>query len=264
MSCPTCGSATSEGAVQCPACGGQLAPTPPPQSSWDAPVGDPWGAPAAGGAGQGGAAQGGAGGETWGPPGGGFAGGAAQGGAGGGPWGAPGGGFAGGDPPGWGGPGGQPPGWGPSGGGQYYQPYPTSGSSNQGQASQGQLAGWWQRVGATVLDGIIIGIPAEIINVSVGRAGYYVFLLLASLIYVSAMLSQRGQTLGMMAVGTRCVQEATGANLTPGAAVGRWAVGEILDITIVGGILDSLWPLWDAKNQTLHDKAVSSLVVRTR
>ena len=27
-------------------------------------------------------------------------------------------------------------------------------------------------------------------------------------------------------------------------------------------ILDYLWPLWDDRNQTLHDKAVSTVVVR--
>ena len=29
-----------------------------------------------------------------------------------------------------------------------------------------------------------------------------------------------------------------------------------------GGILDDLWPLWDARKQTLHDKVVSTLVVK--
>ncbi len=87
---------------------------------------------------------------------------------------------------------------------------------------------------------------------------------IVSLVYTAALLVTKGQTVGMMAVGTRCAKEASGANLTVGPAVGRWALAEVLDLTVIGGLLDILWPLWDAKNQTLHDKAVGSLVVRTR
>lgn len=30
------------------------------------------------------------------------------------------------------------------------------------------------------------------------------------------------------------------------------------------GLLDVLWPLWDARNQTIHDKVGSVVVIRTR
>jgi uncharacterized RDD family membrane protein YckC len=30
----------------------------------------------------------------------------------------------------------------------------------------------------------------------------------------------------------------------------------------IGGVLDLLWPLWDPRHQSLHDKLVSSVVVR--
>jgi uncharacterized RDD family membrane protein YckC len=235
MSCPNCGSQTSDDAVRCPACGAPLAARPPTQAPWNVPAGGSWGAPTPGGASQ----------DT----------GPAD------PWGPPPGGSFGGSPGGssWG----EPP-WGASGGGQPYAPYPTSGWSNEPQSSRMQLAGWWQRVGATLLDGIIIGIPAEVINVAAGRAAYYVFLVVATAIYTTGLLTTRGQTIGMMAAGTKCVHAATGTLLAPGPAFVRWLVGEILDITIVGGILDVLWPLWDANNQTLHDKAVGSIVVRTR
>jgi len=29
-------------------------------------------------------------------------------------------------------------------------------------------------------------------------------------------------------------------------------------------VLDVLWPLWDRRNQTLHDKIVGTLILRTR
>jgi uncharacterized RDD family membrane protein YckC len=242
MPCPNCGSQTSDDADQCPACGLQLAARPSSQTSWNAPGGGSWGAPAPGDTPQG------TGPDAWGPP----------------PtgerpaWSGQGGGSYGGVPP-WGSSGGAG-----SGGGQPYTPYPTSGWGNQPEGSKGQLAGWWRRVWATLLDGIIIGIPAEIINVAAGRAAYWVFLIVATAVYTTFMLSTRGQTIGMMAVGTECILESTGARLATGQAFLRWLVAELLDVTVVGGILDILWPLWDQKNQTLHDKAVSSLVIRTR
>jgi uncharacterized RDD family membrane protein YckC len=33
-------------------------------------------------------------------------------------------------------------------------------------------------------------------------------------------------------------------------------------VLLVPGLLDVLWPLWDPKKQTLHDKLVGSVVVR--
>jgi uncharacterized RDD family membrane protein YckC len=50
-----------------------------------------------------------------------------------------------------------------------------------------------------------------------------------------------------------------------GRAFGRVLIGSILWIACyVPGILDVLWPLWDEKNQSLHDKVVNSIVVRAQ
>ena len=68
----------------------------------------------------------------------------------------------------------------------------------------------------------------------------------------------------MMAVGTRCVDAAGGTTIGYGRALLRWFVSVVLEITLIGGILDILWPLWDSKNQTIHDKAASSVVVLNR
>ena len=49
-----------------------------------------------------------------------------------------------------------------------------------------------------------------------------------------------------------------------GKAFLRSLVALLLGYTVIVGILDVLWPLWDKKNQTLHDKAVGTVVLRTR
>ena len=43
----------------------------------------------------------------------------------------------------------------------------------------------------------------------------------------------------------------------------RTLVEVVLALTVIGGILDILWPLWDQQNQTLHDKAAGTVVLRT-
>jgi uncharacterized RDD family membrane protein YckC len=83
--------------------------------------------------------------------------------------------------------------------------------------------------------------------------------------YATVMLgSPRGQTVGMMAVGVRARTDERLGPLGPARALRRSLVQLGLAYTVVGGLLDVLWPLWDAKNQTLHDKAVGSVVVVAR
>jgi uncharacterized RDD family membrane protein YckC len=79
----------------------------------------------------------------------------------------------------------------------------------------------------------------------------------------------RGQTVGMRLVGTRVVRESTNDVLGYGVALGRAVVEQIFRLlgilSILLGVvwlLDMLWPLWDKKKQTLHDKVVRTVVLR--
>jgi uncharacterized RDD family membrane protein YckC len=76
--------------------------------------------------------------------------------------------------------------------------------------------------------------------------------------------SARGQTVGMMAVGVRAVRADGHTVLGYGPALGRAVLEQVLRYTVIVWILDMLFPLWDAKNQTLHDKASGSVVIRVR
>jgi uncharacterized RDD family membrane protein YckC len=270
MSCPNCGTPASDQAVHCLTCGAKLVGAPAP-SGWAPPDGatspPAWGASPPPEAASNTAPP--AGSHTM-PPAWGASPDAAQ------PaWGA-----APPPQPGWGAPqqpqsGQQPSGqqaWGQqqSGQPQSGQPQwgqPQSGQAqweNQGPATAGQLAGWWYRVGATVIDGIILFVVYGIVK-AVGGAGLGTLLyIVVSAAYTCVLLVKQGQTVGMMALGIKCVREADGRFLSAGSSLGRWALAAGLNITLIGGLLDILWPLWDAKNQTLHDKAVGSLVVRTR
>lgn len=75
--------------------------------------------------------------------------------------------------------------------------------------------------------------------------------------------SRRAQTVGMMVTGTKAVKVSTGEPIGYAAALGR-AVFEwfLAAIFLLPWVLDMLFPLWDAKNQTLHDKVSGTIVIR--
>jgi uncharacterized RDD family membrane protein YckC len=156
----------------------------------------------------------------------------------------------------WGTPGYPPPGGGYTGSNPFVDPAATP---------FGYLAGWWRRAGATVVDGIIIAIPLGVIFSVAGITGYGLEALdqLVFFVYWTILISLRSsQTIGNRAVGTRVIDANTGGPIGAGRAATRAIVQVVLNLTIVGGILDDLWPLWDRFNQTLHDKAAGSLVIR--
>jgi len=83
--------------------------------------------------------------------------------------------------------------------------------------------------------------------------------------------SPRGQTVGMMAVGVRAVRDETLGTLGYGRALARAVLEGFLRLLnllffLLGliWVLDMLFPLWDKKRQTLHDKVAGSVVLSVR
>jgi len=127
----------------------------------------------------------------------------------------------------------------------------------------GTLAGWWLRVGATIIDGLVLIIPNYILRIAGGSVGGPLLSLILDAAYITLMLSRRGQTVGNMAVRTRVVDSRTGGPISGGKALGRWAAEFVLVILFfIPWVLDVLWPLWDRENQTLHDKMAGTVVLR--
>jgi uncharacterized RDD family membrane protein YckC len=148
-------------------------------------------------------------------------------------------------------------------------------------------ASWGLRVGGYLIDGVIFFVVNLILQALFRRSNVlvlhnamttrgvvhhqrYDFLVYGLsavfiLIYCTILVGgPRGQTVGMMAVGARAVRNESSAVVGYGKAFLRTLVSLLLGYTVIVGILDVLWPLWDAKNQTLHDKAVGTVVLRTR
>jgi uncharacterized RDD family membrane protein YckC len=127
----------------------------------------------------------------------------------------------------------------------------------EGGAS-GPRAGFWRRFVGLIIDGIIIAIPAYIIepHSSGGRSGIQ---LLIGLVYTTVLIgSRRGQTVGQMAMGIRVIDFNTGGPIGYGRAFIRWLVSIISALVI---LLGYFWMLWDKEKQCWHDKAANDVVV---
>jgi uncharacterized RDD family membrane protein YckC len=104
-----------------------------------------------------------------------------------------------------------------------------------------------------------------------GMVGTYLLVGLAgALIYFGYDWLQHGlwgQTIGKRALGTKVVTAQGHAPITGNSACGRAAVFALVPaVPSVGGLfflLDSLWLTWDPRRQCLHDKAASTVVVKT-
>jgi uncharacterized RDD family membrane protein YckC len=176
----------------------------------------------------------------------------------------------------------------PSAGGRY-------GANGDGGDPQAlPYAGWGTRLGGYLIDAVIfIPVLAVLylvlrhthtleVHLMTRRNGTHVrrtVSLLAPLItaglfviYATVMYGgARGQTVGMMAVGVRVVREEAHDALGYGRALWRASVEQFLRIlatvTLILGViwlLDMLFPLWDKKRQTLHDKLAKTVVLRVR
>jgi uncharacterized RDD family membrane protein YckC len=156
-------------------------------------------------------------------------------------------------------------------------------------AGRYELAGWWSRVGAALIDGLIIGAGALVIlalfgsvfsigffdsnetgvaSLIVGMMLSFLAISIVALLYAPLMMARtNGKTLGRMALGIRVVR-AKGQPMTFGWAMLREVVVKALVFGILSSItaglaslLDILWPLWDDENRALHDFVVDTRVV---
>jgi uncharacterized RDD family membrane protein YckC len=136
--------------------------------------------------------------------------------------------------------------------------------------SYGPLASWGERVVATLIDWAIVfvgyivvlivasilGQIASVLGVLVGLIGYLG--LLGASLYFSYLNGSTGQSPGKRLTGLKVISEDTGGLIGGGAGIGRGLL-HIIDSAIC--YIGFLFPLWDAKRQTIADKIIKTVVV---
>jgi uncharacterized RDD family membrane protein YckC len=161
-----------------------------------------------------------------------------------------------------------------------------------------QLASWGSRVGATLLDALVLTLAMLVLLApgilvlsltDITALGVVLTILTAVAALVLALLyaayfmkrpgTQNGQTLGKQWVGIRVVfvdgkQFGWGQGLLREIVIKQILVGVASSLASVvtffllglGGfvpyLLDYLWPLWDDENRAVHDMIVNTRVIR--
>ena len=138
-------------------------------------------------------------------------------------------------------------------------------------------ADWGSRVGAWMLDLVVLSLLLFALAIAFvialvpsserGAGGTGVGILVWPFIPLYGALCHRywhGQTVGKRALGI-AVEHVRGGPISLGQALGRGYLRAAMFVFLyVPWIVDSLWPLWQPENRSLHDLAASTIVVQRR
>ena len=129
----------------------------------------------------------------------------------------------------------------------------------------GPRASFGQRLGALLLDGLIIGLGGFLvvvllaaINDALGILGYVLWIVGFFAYYTYFEGGPTGQTWGKKALNIRVIDSQTGGQVGYGKAFLRYLVRSLLSGIL---LLGYLWMLWDPEKQTWHDKIAGTFVV---
>ena len=130
----------------------------------------------------------------------------------------------------------------------------------------GARAGFWVRVGAVLIDGVVISIiPLVVVIIAaasgsggLGALAYVLWIVLAVAYDIYYHGGETGQTIGKRAVGIRVIDSRNGGPIGYGRSTVR-LFGRYLSAAVC--YLGYLWMLWDSEKQCWHDKMANDLVV---
>lgn len=154
---------------------------------------------------------------------------------------------------------------------------------------------WWKRLVAIILDSLIVGIPSNIIGallfgslfaanpggfdletgqytapsggfiagILAAQGAFLLAAIILSAAYFIYFHGSSGQTLGKKVMKIRVVDDTTGGSINYATAFKRWLIPGLVSSFTCGilGIVDGLWPLFDARRQALHDKVADTQVI---
>jgi uncharacterized RDD family membrane protein YckC len=140
------------------------------------------------------------------------------------------------------------------------------------------LANWGQRVGATLIDFLIMLIPEVVLRDVLGDAiGSSIYLVVFGIYLVTQWNLFDGRTVGNRVAKTQVLDATSGASITNKQAFNRYLYLELyaivdlygavegvrIVVVLAGiyGVVNVLLPLFDQRRQTLHDKFARTIVV---
>ena len=154
-------------------------------------------------------------------------------------------------------------------------------------ATQPAYAGFWIRVVARFVDGVIVGIPITVLffllvvvagGVTSGTSSssadtqnaaaagvtgvvflFYLIALLGTIAYQVYFWGVSGSTLGMRVFKLRVVDATTGGPIGIGRAFVRWLMTIVNSLACYVGWI---WVAFDARKQGWHDKVANSIVIQ--
>lgn len=122
-----------------------------------------------------------------------------------------------------------------------------------------ELADWGTRVASYAIDFIALSVIANIVSAGSRPLGTLLSLVAFAFgIYNAWLNGATGQSVGKKIMGTKVVGEATGQPIGGGLGIVRY-LAHILDAIIC--FIGFLFPLWDAKKQTIADKVMKTVVI---
>jgi len=141
----------------------------------------------------------------------------------------------------------------------YPPPPQATGMPPDSGSASGPRAGFWRRFAGTFIDGILVGIVSGILRaVTSYGVGTSLGLVVGAVYFTFMIGSDRGQTVGQMAMGIRVIDFNGAGPIGYGRAFIRWLVSLISTIVF---FLGYFWMLWDKEKQCWHDKAANDVVV---
>jgi uncharacterized RDD family membrane protein YckC len=134
---------------------------------------------------------------------------------------------------------------------------PLPQASLPASSPSGPRASFWQRLGAILIDGVMLGVIDYVLKAISPSLGYFGILVgLAYFAYFEG--GPAGQTIGKRILGIRVYDFTQGGPIGYGRGVLRY-LGRI--VSTIPCLLGYFWMLWDKEKQTWHDKIATTVVV---
>lgn len=139
-------------------------------------------------------------------------------------------------------------------------------------ADHGEPAGFWRRLGALIVDLILIGVTSGVISFIITVPGGMdltarnnvsaLVQVFVSVVYLGYLWSSRGESIGYMAFGIRVVKSGGKPLTVGGAAVRALALVASLYLCLVPALISALLVAFGGRQQAIHDLLTDTHVVR--